>query len=153
MALTLTSPAFKDGERIPKKHTCDGEDRSPPLAWSGAPTGTKSFALVCDDPDAPAGTWHHWAIYDIPATEHGLPEGYPTSGKGNVRQAVNDFRRIGYGGPCPPRGHGTHHYRFTLYALKTDKLAVAGQAQCRDVARTAAAQALAQVTLTGLYSR
>jgi hypothetical protein len=152
MALTLTSTAFKEGGRVPKQHTCDGLDRSPPLAWSGAPAGTKSFALVCEDPDAPVGIWYHWAVFDIPESANALPEGYPTNAR-DSRQAMNDFRRLGYGGPCPPHGHGTHRYRFTLYALKVGKLALSGQPHCRDVEKAARGQALAQLTLTGTYSR
>jgi Raf kinase inhibitor-like YbhB/YbcL family protein len=120
VAFELKSSAFKSGETIPRRHTCDGEDVSPPLAWVGAPSGTKSFALVCDDPDAPAGTWVHWVLYDMPATLTGLPEGVravPTLDDGS-RQGTNDFRRPGYGGPCPPRGV-SHRYYFRLYALDT----------------------------------
>lgn len=116
--MTLTSPAFDTGESIPIKHTCDGDDLSPPLAWHGVPAGTKSLALICDDPDAPRGTWSHWVLYDIPPDRAELPEGVPPDGAlgwGGL-QGRNDFGRIGYGGPCPPRGPA-HRYFFRLAAL------------------------------------
>lgn len=120
MALSLKSRAFEEGKRIPTKHTCDGPDVSPPLAWSGGPEGTKAWALICDDPDAPRGTWVHWVLYDLPADVHELPEGIPaeeTLAKlGGAKQGRNDFGRIGYGGPCPPPGK-PHRYFFKLYAL------------------------------------
>src|SRR2546430_9248472 len=105
MAFTLTSPAFTDGSAVPAKHTCDGADVSPPLAWSGAPAGTVSFALLVDDPDAPAGTWVHWVLYNLPATAGELPENVAkveTLDLGGARQGRNDFQRPGYGGPGPP---------------------------------------------------
>src|SRR6266511_2793450 len=107
MAFSLTSTAFTDGAAIPVKHTCDGADVSPPLAWSGAPAGTRAFALIADDPDAPAGTWVHWVLYDLPAAASELPENVAkveTLDLGGARQGRNDFRRPGYGGPCPPPG-------------------------------------------------
>src|SRR3989304_2756237 len=120
MSIQLTSSAFTDGSPIPARHTCDGPDVSPMLKWSGAPAGTKSFALICDDPDAPAGTWVHWVIYGIPPDTTDLPEGVPpdeTLPDGS-RQGKNDFGRIGYGGPCPPPGK-PHRYYFKIYALDT----------------------------------
>ncbi len=117
MDIQLTSSAFNEGGMIPKKHTCDGQDVSPPLSWTGVPEGTKSMALISDDPDAPMGTWVHWVIYGIPAGACDLPEAVPPSKKldNGARQGTNDFRRIGFGGPCPPSG--THRYYFKLYAL------------------------------------
>src|SRR5881409_1292852 len=111
MAFELESSAFKAGETIPRKHTCDGQDLSPPLAWTEPPAGTKSLALVCDDPDAPTGTWVHWVLWDVPPTARGLPEGVPPSAKleDGTRQGTNDFKKSGYGGPCPPRG-APHRY-------------------------------------------
>src|SRR2546426_4876257 len=111
MAFELKSSAFKPGETIPRKHTCDGQDLSPPLAWTDPPPGTKSFALVSDDPDAPAGTWVHWVLYGVPASATGLPEGVrpaPTLDDGS-RQGANDFRRTGYGGAPPPPGAAPPH--------------------------------------------
>lgn len=154
MAFRLTSPAFAEGGRIPTRHTCEGDDASPLLAWDGAPEGTRAFVLVCSDPDAPVGTWYHWAIFDIPATMRRLDEDFPTDGRvGGIRQAVTDFRRTGYGGPCPPRGHGVHHYRFRLMAVDVELLAVAASPDCRDVEAEAGRHLLAECALTGLYSR
>jgi Raf kinase inhibitor-like YbhB/YbcL family protein len=116
--MTLISPAFDSGESIPVKHTCDGANVSPPLVWHNVPDGTKSLALICDDPDAPRGTWSHWVLYNIPPNRTELPEGVPTDGKlgwGGL-QGRNDFGNIGYGGPCPPRGPA-HRYFFRLAAL------------------------------------
>ncbi len=116
--MRLNSTAFADGSAIPRRFTCDDADLSPPLNWSDAPTGTRSFTLLCDDPDAPAGTWHHWAAYDIPSTLTMLAEGAASDAEQlGFKQAINDFQRPGYGGPCPPRGHGLHHYHFRLLAL------------------------------------
>lgn len=154
MALQLISSAFTDGGRIPAQYTCEGADTSPPLEWTGAPAETRSFSLVCSDPDAPAGTWYHWAVYDVPAEATDLSEGYPTDAEvGATRQAVNDFKRTGYGGPCPPPGHGTHHYGFMLTALGVDTLDLPAGAGCRDVERAARDHALADTVLTGTYSR
>lgn len=118
MVFQLTSPSFGEGQSIPVRHTCDGPDLSPPLNWSTVPEGTVTLALICDDPDAPVGTWVHWVIYNIPATGTGLPEDIPKVEQlaDGTCQGVNDFRRIGYGGPCPPPG-SAHRYTFSLYAL------------------------------------
>lgn len=120
MALEINSPSFKDGDSIDAKYTCKGADLSPPLNWGDAPEGTKSFALICDDPDAPFMTWVHWVIYDIPADATGLPEACAKDNvlPNNAKQGITDFRKIGYGGPCPPPG-GPHRYFFKLYALDT----------------------------------
>lgn len=117
MAIQLTSEAFSDGTMIPKRFTCDGEDLSPPLSWSGLPAGTGSLALICDDPDAPVGTWDHWVLFNIPASATGLPVNVPAKAildDGSVH-GNNSWGRLGYGGPCPPGG--THRYFFKLYAL------------------------------------
>ena len=119
VGITLTSPAFEQGGRIPTMYTCDGSDISPPLAWTPGPAGTKSFALICDDPDAPKGTWVHWVLFNISPDLTALPRRIPpieTVAFG-FKQGVTDFHRIGYGGPCPPSG--THRYYFRLYALDT----------------------------------
>jgi Raf kinase inhibitor-like YbhB/YbcL family protein len=150
--LQLSSTAFRDAEDIPRRFTCDGENVSPPLQWTDVPSAAKSFALLCDDPDAPSGVWRHWAAYDIPPARTGLPEHLPAKAKG-LKQAVNDFGRPGYGGPCPPHGHGAHHYRFTLLALDTDGLGVHAGASCKDVERAARRHALAEAQLTGVYRR
>jgi Raf kinase inhibitor-like YbhB/YbcL family protein len=118
MAFALRSTAFEAGATIPKTHTCDGRDASPPLRWDQPPPGTRSFALVCEDPDAPAGTWVHWLIYGIPEKTRQLPGGLPGQGSllDGSAQGKNDFGRLGYGGPCPPRGRA-HRYFFRLCAL------------------------------------
>ena len=154
MAFVLSSSAFGEGAQIPARYTCEGEDISPPLAWSGSPEQTRSFALICSDPDAPVGTWYHWAIFDMPAATDQLAEGRPKDARvGAVRQAVTDFRRTGYGGPCPPKGHGAHRYRFHLMALDVASLALPEHVHCREVEREAVAHALAEAILTGTYSR
>jgi Raf kinase inhibitor-like YbhB/YbcL family protein len=118
MAFEIKSSAFEPGQSIPKKYTCEGSDLSVALAWTDPPAGTKSFALIADDPDAPMGTWVHWVVYDLPAEARGLPEGFPKQETlpDGTRQGLNDFRRVGYGGPCPPPGK-PHRYFFKLYAL------------------------------------
>ena len=121
MTLRVNSSAFEDSATIPAKYTCNGSDVSPPLEWSNVPERTKSFALICDDPDAPRGTWVHWVLYGLPATTTSLPEGVPKDRvvKGVGLQGKNDFRRVGYGGPCPPPGK-PHRYLFKLYALDSE---------------------------------
>jgi Raf kinase inhibitor-like YbhB/YbcL family protein len=152
MSFRLSSPDFIDGGHIPALYTCEGDDISPPLAWSGAPEGTKSFVLLCDDPDAPAGTWHHWAIFDIPASVDHLDKAYPATG-GLYPQGVNDFGNPCYGGPCPPPGHGIHHYRFRLLALNVPSLALPKQVMCAGVEKAAHLYALSKAEMTGVYSR
>jgi len=140
---------------MPRRFTCDGEDISPPLAWSGAPAATRSFVLLCNDPDAPAGTWHHWAAYDIPPDRTALAEGAAADlSAAGFKQAINDFRNPGYGGPCPPHRHGIHHYHFRLLAVSVDRLPVRNDAMsCGDVEREAGKHLLAEATLVGLYQR
>lgn len=152
MALRLTSDGFAGGGAIPARFTCDGDNLSPALSWSGAPSGTLSFAVVCCDPDAPSGRWYHWAAFDIPRTANALEEHVPP-GSTTIRQALNDFGKSGYGGPCPPRGHGRHHYHFTLYALGLARLDVPASARCRDIEKAAKAHALAAAELIGFYER
>ena len=152
--MRLTSAAFSEGTAIPRRHTCDGEDLSPSLAWSGAPPDTRSYVLLCDDPDAPAGTWHHWAAYNIPADQTALAfDAAQHADRHGFKQAVNDFQRIGYGGPCPPRRHGPHHYHFRLLALSIDHLPVRKDPSCRDVEREARKHVLAEAILVGVYER
>lgn len=118
MAIVLSSSAFQQGEKIPTVYTCDGKDLSPPLQWQGLPAETKSIAIICDDPDAPMGTWVHWVIFNLPGTLTSLEAGVlkVKSLENGAIQGWNDFGRIGYGGPCPPRG-STHRYFFKIYAL------------------------------------
>lgn len=150
--MQLRSSAFPDGTTIPRRFTCDGTDLSPPLDWSDAPETTRSFVLLCDDPDAPAGTWHHWAAYDIPADRAALVEGAAQQGKG-FKQAINDFQQPGYGGPCPPRGGGIHRYRFRLLALAVDRLPARREPSCQAVEREADKHLLAEAILIGTYQR
>lgn len=153
MPLTLISSAFKTGGTIPALYTCSGTDGSPPLAWSGAPAATQSFALVLADPDAPGRTFYHWAIYDLPPTVAGLPARYPPETRDHVHQAINDFGHRGYGGPCPPAGR-PHHYHFTLYAVNVDHLSVAATPpHCRDIEAAVRQNVLARADLIGLYGR
>ena len=117
MTITIKSSAFEEGGMIPSKYTCDGKDVSPQLSWSPVPEETKSLALICDDPDAPMGTWVHWVIFDLPQGAKELPEAVPAQKilNSGAKQGTNDFRKIGFNGPCPPGG--THRYYFKLYAL------------------------------------
>jgi len=152
--MQLLSHAFRDGAMIPRKYTCDGDDTSPPLEWSGMPPAAKSFVLLCDDPDAPGGVWHHWAAYDIPADMRFLPEGAAQrSWQRDFKQAINDFEKDGYGGPCPPHDHGLHHYHFRLLALSVDRLKASKGASCSKVEREARKHAIAEATLVGVYER
>jgi len=151
-AMQLTSTAFSEGGTIPSQYTCDGEDLSPPLAWAGAPAGTQAFALICDDPDAPAGTWVHWVLFNLPGAAASLPQGVPpdkTLAGGGVH-GTNSWRRIGYGGPCPPSG--THRYFFKLYALDT-MLNLGNNATAKDVQAAIKGHVLAEAQLMGRYAR
>lgn len=154
MALVLTSPAFGQGGRIPRKYACDGENLSPPLQWSGVPAGTQSFLLVCDDPDAPAGIFYHWAAYDIPGGWRRLEEGHgPETLVDGFRQAINDDGRPGYSGPCPPAGTAPHRYHFRLSALSEPGLPVASSASCIEVITVARRYLIEFVELIGLHAR
>jgi Raf kinase inhibitor-like YbhB/YbcL family protein len=154
-AFRLTSTAFSDGAPMPREHTCDDADRSPPLAWSGSPPDTKSFTLICDDPDAPGKTWVHWVLYDLPAATRALPAGVAAhetlADLGDARQGMTDFRRVGYGGPCPPPGK-PHRYYFKLYALDAP-LALAPRATKADVERAMQGKVLGETRLMGTYQR
>ena len=152
MTLKLTSTAFEEGGTIPAQYTCDGQNISPPLAWSGAPEGTKTLALIADDPDAPRGTWVHWVVYNIPASEKGLAENAPARENldNGARQGTNDFKKIGYGGPCPPSG--THRYFFKLYALDTD-LNLPSGATKDQLLKATESHVLAEGQLMGRYQR
>jgi Raf kinase inhibitor-like YbhB/YbcL family protein len=153
MAFELQSPAFASGGEIPVKHTCDGPDLSPPLRWTEPPAKTKSFAFVADDPDAPVGTWVHWVLYGVPATLRELPEGVPARDTvpGIGTQGVNDFRKVGYGGPCPPRGPA-HRYFFKLYALDTE-LALPPRKTKAEVLKAMEGHVLGEAELMGRYKR
>ena len=146
MTFALTSSAFTEGGPIPREHTCDGKDVAPPLAWSGAPAGVRTFALIADDPDAPGGVWVHWVLFDLPGTAAALPENLA-----DAKQGRNDFKRIGYGGPCPPPGK-PHRYVFKLYALDT-ALALKAGATKADVERAMQGHILGTAQLVGTYAR
>lgn len=153
MTIELTSPAFAEGAPIPARYTADGEDVSVPLKWSGAPDGTRSIALICDDPDAPRPTpWVHWVLYGLPPTVTELPEGVPATRTvlSGAKQGANDWRRIGYGGPAPPSG--THRYFFRLYALDI-VLDLQPGATKQDLLRAMEGHILAQGQLMGTYKR
>ena len=152
MTITITSSAFTEGAMIPKKHTCDAEDISPDLKWSGVPKEAKSLALICDDPDAPVGTWVHWVLFNIPADVNALPAGIPPDAalKNGSRNGKNDFRKLGYGGPCPPGG--THRYFFKIYALDTVLSLDSGSTKAQVVAAMKG-HILAEGQLMGKYKR
>lgn len=147
--MNLHSPAFADGERIPSRYTCDGVNVAPELRWSELPRGTMSLALTCEDPDAPRGTFTHWVAWNLDPATGGIGEGEVPPG---MRQGRNDFGAVGYGGPCPPRGHGIHHYRFTLYALSTP-IELSEGATIDELRRAIAGVTLARAELTGVYAR
>lgn len=153
MALRIESPAFQAQGKIPQKYTCDGADVSPPLAWSGVTEGTKSLVLISDDPDAPMGTWVHWVLYNLPPEPHELQEGVPKTETipNGAKQGITDFRRVGYGGPCPPPGPA-HRYFFKLYALDT-VLTLPPKASKADVLLAMNGHELAHVELMGTYQR
>ena len=152
MAWSLSSPAFKPGDMIPAPYTCDGQDLSPPLQWAPPPSGTKSLALVSDDPDAPGGTWVHWIVYNLPPSLRVLPEAFPPNEElpDGTRQGLTSFGRTGYGGPCPPSG--THRYVFTLYALDV-VLALPPRSSARQLDEAIKGHVLAQAELMGTYRR
>lgn len=151
--MQLSSPAFKMGEFIPRQYSCEGEDSSPPLSWEGAPAGTRSYALTCVDPDAPMGDWVHWVVWDIPGDSTSLPENIPSQEQTLLHQGVNSWGRVGYGGPCPPPGHGPHRYFFTLYALDVAELPLKMNADRRALEKAIRGHILAQAQLMGRYER
>ena len=153
MSLQLSSTAFSNSGTIPKKYTCDGPDVSPALVWSGAPAGTQAFALIADDPDAPVGTWVHWVLYNAPSSAHEFAEGMRKDEQlpDGTLQGRNDFRKIGYGGPCPPPGK-PHRYFFKLYALDA-KLNLKPGASKADVESAMKGHILAQAEWMGRYGR
>jgi Raf kinase inhibitor-like YbhB/YbcL family protein len=156
MALSLRSPSFEPQGEIPAKHTCQGGDASPALAWSDAPAGTKSFALIVDDPDAPdprapKTTWVHWVLYDIPAAASALPEGATAAAlPAGTLEGINDFKRAGYGGPCPPIGR--HRYVHKLYALDVVLGDLRGPTKAA-LEKAMAGHVLAEAQLVGTYEK
>lgn len=152
MAIRVMSDAFAEGQQIPAKYTCDGQDISPPLRWTGIPAEAQELALVFDDPDAPSGLFTHWLVYGLPPRTTGLPEGVPPGETvpGGGRQGRNDFGRIGYGGPCPPSG--SHRYVFTVYALDAP-LGLPAGATRRQLFRAMEGHVIDKGQLIGRYQR
>ena len=153
MALTVSSSAFQEGDKIPAKYTCEGQDVSPSLAWSEPPAGTRSLVLIVDDPDAPGGVFTHWLLFNIPPDSRELPEAVPTQAElaSGALQGKTDFGRTGYGGPCPPPGH-PHRYQFTLYALD-QPLDLERGASKKQLLSAMEGHILTQGQLTGIYQR
>jgi Raf kinase inhibitor-like YbhB/YbcL family protein len=151
-AMQITSSAFKDGQPIPRQYTCDGVNISPPLEWNGTPKSARTIAIIADDPDAPAGTWVHWVVYNLPADNIGLVENLPPTEnlQAGGFQGKNDFQKIGYGGPCPPSG--THRYFFKVYALDSE-LPLKGAATKADLEPAMQGHIVAQAQLMGTYGR
>lgn len=148
MTFVLESPAFRHGSEIPRKYTRTGENLSPPLEWKDPPSGTRSFALIVEDPDAPSGTFRHWAVYDIDPRSSRLPEGAPIE---PAHSGVNDFGRQKYDGPQPPKGHGVHRYHFRLAALDRETLGVSRNARVSDVWKAAKPYIIAEAELVGTF--
>jgi len=152
MEIKITSSAFTEGGMIPAKYTCDGADVSPPLQWEEVPQGTKSIALISDDPDAPMGTWVHWVLFNMPADTKELAENIPPEEtlRNGAKQGISDFGRIGYGGPCPPSG--THRYFFKIYALDME-LRLEASSNKHQLLKAMEGHILAQGELIGKYKR
>ncbi len=151
MAFKLIVSAFPEGGLIPKLHTCEGADLSPALEWSGEPSGTQSFVLIVDDPDAPVGTWNHWLLYDLSASVHALAQGYKPGNLGV--SGTNDFGKPGYGGPCPPKGHGAHRYFFKLYAMSKPSLGLKPGVKRAELDKALKGSVLAEAQYLGRYER
>jgi Raf kinase inhibitor-like YbhB/YbcL family protein len=155
--LSVSSAAFDEGQRIPRRHTGDGEDLSPPLSWSSLPPGTKELALIVEDPDAPsAEPWVHWVLYNIPVGTDGVPEGVHPMERppfpAGATQGVNSWAAVGYRGPAPPRGHGVHHYHITLRALDA-ALGLSAGLDKKKLLKALAGHELARGELIGTYER
>lgn len=151
--LTITTTAFAAGGEIPKKYTCDGPDMSPALSWTGLPANTQALALIADDPDAPSGTWTHWVVWDIPLKAMGLGENMLKAKTlpDGTRQGMTDFRKVGYGGPCPPPGKA-HRYFFRLYAVDT-KIDLPAGARRQELEEAMKGHVLAKAEVMGTYGR
>ena len=147
MPLRVSSPAFSDNGAIPKQYTCDGQNVAPPLQWSGVPERAKSVAVICDDPDAPSGTFTHCVLYDIPSSTHALAERASIGTAG-----LNSFGKRGFGGPCPPKKDHAHHYHFHVYALDVDSIGPAGLSK-EDAVDAMSGHILAEGELVGTYKR
>jgi len=142
---------FSEAANIPERFTCDGMDISPAMHWSGEPAGTKSFALIVDDPDAPGGTWNHWLLWDIPSYIHSIPEGNEPSSLG--KPGLNDFGKRGYGGPCPPKARGPHRYFFRMFALDAASLELPEGSKRPALEKALRKHALAEASYMGRYER
>ena len=151
MALKVRVLAFSEGETIPKKFTCEGENVSPPVEWSEAPDNTKSFVLICDDPDAPMGVWNHWLLWDIPPGVTALAERFTPGGTGVT--GINDFGNPGYGGPCPPKGHGPHRYFFKVFAMDTERLGLKAGSRRTELDRAMRGHVMGEAWAMGRYER
>ena len=151
MSFRLTVEGFREGDTIPERHTCEGADVSPVLSWEEAPATAQSFALIVDDPDAPVGTWNHWLLWDIPATVNSLAEGCRPGDVGV--DGTSDFGRPGYGGPCPPRGHGQHRYFFKLYAVDVPSLGLPAGAKRAALDAALRDHVLAEAQYMGRFER
>ncbi len=148
MTFNIRSNAFEEGGRIPRKYTCEGSDLSPALEWEGEPEGTQSFVLIMDDPDAPVGTFTHWTLWNIPSATHSIPEGSSTGISGR-----NGFGRIGYGGPCPPKGHGPHRYFFRIFALDVPSIDLREGSTRKELTQAIESHVLATAECMGIYER
>jgi Raf kinase inhibitor-like YbhB/YbcL family protein len=151
MALSLTTTAFPNGGAIPARHGCEAADESPPLNWGDVPGNARSFALIVDDPDAPVGVWVHWLLWDIPASTRSLEAGFEPGSIGVSGR--NDFGRRGYGGPCPPRGHGPHRYFFRLLAVDKPSLGLAEGSSRKALENALAGHVVAKAEYMGTYER
>jgi Raf kinase inhibitor-like YbhB/YbcL family protein len=154
MAFKIKSAAFAAGRRIPDQYTCRGKDRSPPLHWSGTPEGAKSFALICEDPDAPGEVFYHWGVFDLAANRQSIEEGFEDSTSPHEGKTVaNDFGTGGYRGPCPPIGHGVHHYHFRLFALSEAELGGPKPRDCRELTTKIRPHVIGTAEIVGMFSR
>ena len=154
MSIQVTSSAFTEGASIPKRYTCEGQDTSPDLKWSGLPPSIRSIALISDDPDAPGTTWVHWVLYGLPPDTTELAEAVAATEElsSGAKQGTNDFGRIGYGGPCPPKGHGPHRYYFKVYALDAEVDLKPGATKS-DLLGAMKGHIIAEGQLMGTYER
>src|SRR5579885_2254223 len=151
MAFRLFSSSFAEGGWIPALHSCEGADLSPSLEWSGEPAETRSFALIVEDPDAPSGIWTHWLLYDIPPNVRQLAQGFHSSALG--LKGANDFGKLAYGGPCPPKGHGPHRYFFRLYALDVHTLGLPAGVKRTELLAAMRNHILAETHTMGRFER
>lgn len=151
----VESPDFREGEVIPKKFTCEGENTSPLLKWDNPPAGTKSYVLIVEDPDAPMGTFVHWLVFDLPQGFRQIARGLGNGGPelNGIKQGLTDFGNTGYGGPCPPKSHGKHRYNFILRALDISSLDLPDGAKRSEIERAMRGHILAEAKTTGLYQR